>query len=83
MVSQERATNGLRHGCAIVNIVLDGTASTYSHVFSRVPQGTVLEPLMFHMISKTTIKLFTDDALLYKTNNDASAEIQLQHDRVV
>ena len=30
--------------------------------------------------SQTTIKLFADDALLYRTINDASDEIQLQHD---
>ena len=70
-------------------VVLDGAASTDSHVLSEVPQGTVLGPLMFLLYvndigdkisSQTTIKLFADDVLLYRTINDPSDEIQLQHD---
>ncbi|MCG8078585.1 MAG: reverse transcriptase family protein, partial [Candidatus Thiodiazotropha taylori] len=75
-------------------VVLDGAASTDStdstdSVLSGVPQGTVLGPLMFLLYvndigakisPQTTIKLFADDALLYRTINDHSDELQLQHD---
>ena len=55
--------------------------STDSHVLYGVPQGTVLGPLVFLMYVNdigdkisvhTTIKLFADDALLYRTINDTA-----------
>ncbi|MEW8548207.1 MAG: reverse transcriptase family protein, partial [Candidatus Thiodiazotropha sp.] len=70
-------------------VVLDGAASTDSPVLSGVPQGTVLGPLMFLLYindigakisPQTTIKLFADDALLYRTIDSPSDELQLQHD---
>ena len=70
-------------------VVLDGAVSTNSPVLSGVPQGTVLGSLMFllyvnDMGSKispqTEIKLFADDALLYRTINNPSDETQLQKD---
>ena len=50
------------------SVVLIEATSTDSHVLSRVPQDTM-----------TTIKMFTDDPLLYRTINDPSDEIQMQH----
>ncbi|MCG7875845.1 MAG: reverse transcriptase family protein, partial [Candidatus Thiodiazotropha endolucinida] len=70
-------------------VVLDGSASTDSPVLSGVPQGTVLGPLMFLLYvndigakvsPQTTIKLFADDCLLYRTINSAADERQLQED---
>ena len=69
-------------------VVLDGAASRDSPVLS-VPQGTVLGPLMFLLYVKdtgakisphTTIKLFIDDAVLYRTIDSPLDELQLQHD---
>ncbi|MEW8547660.1 MAG: reverse transcriptase family protein [Candidatus Thiodiazotropha sp.] len=70
-------------------VVLDGSASTDSPVLSGVPQGTVLGPLLFllyvndigaNVSFQTTIKLFADDCLLYRTIESAADEIQLQQD---
>ena len=70
-------------------VVLDGASSTHSQVLSGVPQGTVLGPLLFliyvndigdKISPQTTIKLFADDALLYRTINNSSDGTQLQHD---
>jgi hypothetical protein len=53
-------------------VVVDGTTSNPVSVRSGVPQGTVLGPLMFLLYIndigrgiKSTIRLFTDDCLLY------------------
>ena len=66
-------------------VVLDGAASTDSPVLSGVPQGTLMFLLYLNDIRAkisphTTIKLFADDALLYKTIGNPSDELQLQHD---
>ena len=70
-------------------VVVDGQASPESNVLSGVPQGTVLGPLFFLVyindISKglskgTSIRLFADDSLLYRTiNSKKDCEI-LQRD---
>ena len=87
MASLERSTRGSRHGCATVSrefflIVLPP-------VFSGVPQGTVLVPLMFLLYvngisnkvsQQTSIKVFADDCLLYRTINSDADERQLQQD---
>ena len=54
-------------------VVLDGQSSAATTVSSGVPQGTVLEPLLFlffindlpSVVSSTT-RLFADDCLLYR-----------------
>ena len=70
-------------------VVLDRTASTDFQVLSGALQGTVLVSLLFLLYvndigdkipPQTTIKLFADDALLYRTINDHADQIQLQHD---
>ena len=70
-------------------VVVDGQASPDSNVLSGVPQGTVLGPLFFLVyindISKglskgTSLRLFADDSLLYRTiNSPKDCEI-LQRD---
>ena len=70
-------------------VVLDRSASSDSPVLSGVPQGTVLGPLMFLLYvndiaakvsPQTTIKLFADDCLLYRTIDSVADANQLQQD---
>ena len=70
-------------------VVLDGSASADSPVISGVPQGTVLGPLIFLLYvndisakvsPQTSIKLFADECLLYRTINSNAGERQLQQD---
>ena len=70
-------------------VVLDGSTSSDSEVLSGIPQGTVLGPLMFllyvndignNVSPQTSVKLFADDCLLYRTINSAPDEEQLQQD---
>ena len=56
-------------------VVVDGDYSSCKKVRSGVPQGTVLWPLMFLLyindigdhLNHSTIRLFADDCLLYRT----------------
>ena len=68
-------------------VVVDGEVSEQVHVKSGVPQGTVLGPLMFLLyindISNgvtSSIRLFADDCLLYRTINDEKDTESLQSD---
>ena len=70
-------------------VVLDRSTSSNWEALSGVPQGTVLGPLMLllfvngignNVSPQTSIKLFADDCLLYRTINCASDEERLQQD---
>ena len=70
-------------------VVHDGSASSHSPFLSGVPQNTVLGPLMFLLYvndignkvsPQTTIKLFADDCLLYRTIDSVADATQLQQD---
>ena len=54
-------------------VVVDGEVPSFVKVTSGVPQGTVLGPLIFllfindiHENLDSTLRLFADDALLYR-----------------
>ena len=63
-------------------VILEGTKSSVASVTSRVPQGTVLGPLLFLVFINdlpecvaSKLRLFADDALLYRpiqSENDIS-----------
>ena len=68
-------------------VVLEGKHSSRSEVTPGVPQGTVLEPLLFLIfindITKNTSsndRLFADDCLLYRTMNCEADVKTLQKD---
>ena len=70
-------------------VVCDGSRSQYSPVTSGVPQGTVLGPLLFllHLNDLptvvdpgTSVRLFADDALIYRVINSLEDQVALQQD---
>ena len=70
-------------------VLCDGTKSEYSPVTSGVPQGTVLGPLLFllHINDMpsvvdpgTTVRLFADDALVYRVIHSIEDQVVLQQD---
>ena len=70
-------------------VLVDGKESELKPVLSGVPQGTVLGPLFFLIyindISKgltpgTSLRLFADDSLLYRTIKNEEDSIILQND---
>ena len=68
-------------------VVLEGKASSISAVSSGVPQGSVLGPLLFLVfindmpdVVKSNIRLFADDALLYRAINSTEDAEALQED---
>ena len=68
-------------------VVVDGDSSEDAPVESGVPQGTVLGPLCFILYindiadgTDSSVRLFADDALLYRVVNDDGDASRLQMD---
>ena len=68
-------------------VVVDGESSGEAAVISGVPQGTVLGPLMFILYindidneTSSSIRLFADDCLLYRTVSCTGDASELQRD---
>ena len=68
-------------------VVVDGESSGEAMVISVVPQGTVLVPLMFILYindidneTSSSIRLFADDCLLYRTISCTRDASELQRD---
>ena len=68
-------------------VFIKGHSSTYVHVDSGVPQGTVLGPLMFLLYINdittnitSSIRLFADDCVLYCVIHSEQDHCHLQQD---
>ena len=66
-------------------IVMEGSCSIFLHVDSRIPQGTVLGPLLFlchindlPLSVDSKIRQFADDYLIYREINSIEDKVQLQ-----
>ena len=68
-------------------VIYDGNTSEYAHVRSGVPQGTVLGPILFLVYindlpdsAKSKVRLFADDAVLYRQIHSRADCETLQRD---
>ena len=68
-------------------VVVDGCESEYVSVLSGVPQGTVLGPVMFlpyindiNNNVSSSLRLFADDCIIYRTIKSEQDHLQLQQD---
>ena len=66
-------------------VVLEGHSSSASDVLSGVPQGAVLKPILFPIYISdiatnvnSTIRMFADDCLIYRTISTPNDHILLQ-----
>ena len=71
------------------SVLVDGATSSPAPILSGVPQGTVLGPLLFltyindinkNLSEGTSIRLFADDSLLYRTIKTKEDALILQKD---
>ncbi len=69
------------------HVLVNGEMSTAVPVTSGVPQGTVLGPLLFlcyindlPLVTRSQVRLFADDCLLYRSINDERDHQLLQED---
>ena len=67
------------------SVVVDGKQSSLIDVVYGVPQGTVLDPLLFllHMndlpsVVSSKVRLFADDCLIYRNIKNKQDQITLQ-----
>ena len=72
---------------ALYVVVVDGELSSEAHVSFGVPLGTVLGPLLYlchindlPVLFTSSVRLFTDDCLLYKTIESLQDHVELQND---
>ena len=70
-----------------MQVVVDGETSTEADVVSGVPQGTVLGPILLLVLinnlpdrTRSTVRLFADDCLLYRTIKSIEDHLILQDD---
>ena len=68
-------------------VVVDGCESEYVSVLSGIPQGTVLGPVMFLLYINdinnnvsSSLRLFADDCIIYRTIKSEQDHLQLQQD---
>ena len=68
-------------------VVIDGHESEYARVISGVPQGTVLGSVMFLLYINdinnnisSSLRLFADDCIIYRTIKSEQDHLQLQQD---
>ena len=69
-------------------VVLNGKTSSWKNMLAGVPQGSVLEPLLFLIyindlpnVIESICKIFTDDTFLFSKVKDATfSDTQLNND---
>ena len=71
----------------MMRVQVNGSYSSWVHVLSGVPQGSVLGPLLFLLYVndlpdwiKSSIKMFADDTKLWSTISDVDDKQKLQDD---